>query len=132
MGVVDAPLLGSFSFTLYSPDELAKCSDETSKGSIVFYGSLSGSVLLVYNLSGGPRVLVEYSGVDRRFLGTMTPAHRGADGWSMGYDGNSVNVCSVLNLVLILLQWLTKLIDTYHVHSRAYIQAVGCTVTPFL
>ena len=63
MGVVDAPLLGSFSFTLYSPNELVECSDETSEGSVIFCGSLFGSILLAYNLSGDPRVLAKYLGV---------------------------------------------------------------------
>jgi hypothetical protein len=115
VGVVDALLQGLFPFTLYSPNELAKCSDEMLEGSIVFCGSLSRSILLVYNLSVGPWVLAEYFGMDRLFSSVITSAYRGAGSWSMGYDGHSVNVCSVLNLVLISLQWLSKLIDTCHV-----------------
>ena len=100
MGVADAPLLCSFSFTLYSPDELVKCSDETLEGSVVFCGSLSGSVLLVYNLSGGPRVLVEYSGIDRLFLGVIPSVYNCVDGWSVDHDEHSVSAYSVFNLAL--------------------------------
>ena len=62
--------------------------------------SLSGLLSLAYNSSDGPWVLVEYSGVDRLFLGVITSIYNCVDGWSVDHDGHSVSACSVFNLAL--------------------------------